>query len=286
MDREKENQRKRKILSEIEEDKFAGGVDLKLSLSPCPSDIPSSSTTPISSLSSLPPLPSGSYNLISHPPPLLPQFSLPPPVQEPLMAPPPFLDTSQTRRPTTTARRYPPQRSGRTRRSPKSSNSKTDKIRPPFPWATDRPATVHSLEYLRSQNIKKITGEVQCKKCNARLTYEFDLNEKFREVAEYIIRNKDSMHERAPNRWLHSDLPACNQCGQANSMKPVIPVCNEEINWLFLLLGEMLGECTLEQLKYFCMHTKNHRTGAKDRLLFLTFLALSKQLDPQGPFER
>ncbi|KAL1809528.1 hypothetical protein ACET3Z_026518 [Daucus carota] len=29
---------------------------------------------------------------------------------------------------------------------------------------------------------------------------------------------------------------------------------------------QMLGCCTVEQLKYFCKHTKNHRTGAKDRV--------------------
>ncbi|KAH7510958.1 hypothetical protein FEM48_ZijujUnG0061700 [Ziziphus jujuba var. spinosa] len=49
---------------------------------------------------------------------------------------------------------------------------------------------------------------------------------------------------------------------------------------------EMLGCCTLEQLKYFCKHTKNHRTGAKDRVLYLTYLGLCKQLDPTGPFDR
>jgi hypothetical protein len=48
----------------------------------------------------------------------------------------------------------------------------------------------------------------------------------------------------------------------------------------------MLGCCTLDQLKYFCKHTKNHRTGAKDRVLFLAYLGLCKQLDPNGPFDR
>ncbi|WOH09609.1 hypothetical protein DCAR_0729067 [Daucus carota subsp. sativus] len=49
---------------------------------------------------------------------------------------------------------------------------------------------------------------------------------------------------------------------------------------------QMLGCCTVEQLKYFCKHTKNHRTGAKDRVLYLTYLAICKQLDPKGPFHR
>ncbi|KAF7840929.1 wiskott-Aldrich syndrome protein family member 2-like [Senna tora] len=41
---------------------------------------------------------------------------------------------------------------------------------------------------------------------------------------------------------------------------------------------EMLGLCTLDQLKYFCGCTKNHRTGAKNRVLYLTYHEISKQL--------
>lgn len=167
-----------------------------------------------------------------------------------------------------------------------SSNAKDNTITPPYPWVTDRRATVHTLEFLRSKGIKKISGEVQCKRCNAQLVHEFDLEEKFKEVADYIIQNKEAMHERAPARWMKPHLLACNRCGDVNSAKPVMESSAGEINWLFLLLGQMLGLCTLAQLKYFCEHTKNHRTGAKDRLLFLTFLGLCKQLDPLGPFDR
>ncbi|KAL4352204.1 hypothetical protein GQ457_06G007910 [Hibiscus cannabinus] len=51
-----------------------------------------------------------------------------------------------------------------------------------------------------------------------------------------------------------------------------------------VLLGKMLGCCKLSELKYFCKHTKNHKTGAKDRVLYLTYMGLCKQLDPTGPF--
>ncbi|THG02676.1 hypothetical protein TEA_012074 [Camellia sinensis var. sinensis] len=78
----------------------------------------------------------------------------------------------------------------------------------------------------------------------------------------------------------------CKFCEQENNAKPVISEKKKSINWLFLLLGQMIGCCTLEQLKYFCKHTKNHRTGAKDRVLYLTYLGLCKQLDPNGPFDR
>ncbi|KAK7285211.1 hypothetical protein RJT34_19973 [Clitoria ternatea] len=45
---------------------------------------------------------------------------------------------------------------------------------------------------------------------------------------------------------------------------------------------EMLGYCTLEQLKYFCKHTNCHRTHAKNRLLYSTNMGLIKQLEPRG----
>lgn len=94
------------------------------------------------------------------------------------------------------------------------------------------------------------------------------------------------MCDRAPAIWMNPVLPTCRFCNPDGSLKPDFPKNKKDINWLFLLLGQMLGCCTLEQLKYFCKHTKNHRTGAKDRVLFLTYLALCKQLDPNGPYDR
>ncbi|KAF9609436.1 hypothetical protein IFM89_016236 [Coptis chinensis] len=180
---------------------------------------------------------------------------------------------------------YAPTRGSRGRRL-HGANARNENITPPFQWATNQRATVHDLEYLRRKNLNKISGEVQCKKCNARYNYEFDLDERFREIAEYIIENKAEMRDRAPKVWSNPDLPTCDHCGHPNCLKPVMPDNKDDINWLFLLLGRMLGFCTLDQLKYFCMHTKNHRTGAKDRVLYLTYLGLCKQLDPKGPFDR
>ncbi|KAI3463946.1 hypothetical protein Pfo_020609 [Paulownia fortunei] len=91
------------------------------------------------------------------------------------------------------------------------------------------------------------------------------------------------MHHRAPKIWLNPTLLGCRFREQENSIKPVISQKKRSINWLFLLLGQMLDCCTLDQLKYFCKHTMNHRTGAKDRVLCLTYLGLCKQLDPNGP---
>ncbi|XVE93560.1 hypothetical protein REPUB_Repub01dG0205400 [Reevesia pubescens] len=176
----------------------------------------------------------------------------------------------------------------RVRRNAKQAprEGKSETVPPPFPWATAHKATVHSVNYLLSKQIFTITGEVQCKRCERQYDIAYDLKDKFAEIGSFIAENKSAMHDRAPNVWMTPVLPKCKFCDQENCVKPVISEKKKSINWLFLLLGQMLGCCTLEQLKYFCKHTKNHRTGAKDRVLYLTYLGLCKQLDPNGPFNR
>ncbi|KAL9231625.1 hypothetical protein vseg_006827 [Gypsophila vaccaria] len=160
---------------------------------------------------------------------------------------------------------------------------KTDRVTPPYRWATDRRAVVHSMDYLLSQGITSIAGDVQCKKCERSFEMTYDVHEKFRELVAFIV-SQGGMQQRAPKRWIKPILPTCKYCGEEHSCKPVIAEKKRNINWLFLLLGQMLGCCTLEQLKYFCKHTHNHRTGAKDRVLFLSYYTLCKQLDPTGPY--
>ncbi|OIW11222.1 hypothetical protein TanjilG_28313 [Lupinus angustifolius] len=163
---------------------------------------------------------------------------------------------------------------------------KTDTIALPYPWATSKRATVQSLEYLLSNNIVSISGVVKCKSCNEKYEIQFDLKEKFKEVATFIIEERDNMHDRAPKSWDKCVLPTCNRCRKENSLEPVLNnVKKKTINWLFLLLGQMIGCCNINYLKYFCKHTKNHRTGAKDRLIYVTYLVLCKQLCPNGPFD-
>ncbi|KAK2978332.1 hypothetical protein RJ640_016434 [Escallonia rubra] len=181
-----------------------------------------------------------------------------------------------------------PSRPLRVRRNPTQAprEGKSDTVPAPFPWATTHRATVHSLNYLLSKQIFAVSGEVQCKRCERQYEIQFDLRQKFAEVGSFIAKNKGTMHDRAPSVWMTPVLPTCKFCEQENSVKPILSEKKKAINWLFLLLGQMLGCCTLEQLKYFCKHTKNHRTGAKDRVLYLTYLGLCKQLDPSGPFDR
>ncbi|XP_050231914.1 uncharacterized protein LOC126680774 [Mercurialis annua] len=180
----------------------------------------------------------------------------------------------------------PPPRQ-RARRNPTQTlrdHARGENIPPPFPWATNRRAVVYNLDSLRRRNINVISGLVQCKRCERQYEMGFNLKEKFFEVGRFIAENRNSMHDRAPGLWMTPVLPTCQFCEQENSVKPVISEKKKNINWLFLFLGQMLGCCTLEQLKYFCKHTKNHRTGAKDRVLYLTYLSLCKQLYPSGPF--
>ncbi|KAL6502534.1 hypothetical protein OROHE_024539 [Orobanche hederae] len=178
-------------------------------------------------------------------------------------------------------------RQRRPRRKPSKSppEGKSPIIYPAYPWSTNRRATVHSLDHLLSERISLISGDVECKRCERRYKIEFDLHQKFIEVASFVAAEKDAMHHRAPRAWANPILPRCRFCNQENSARPLISDKKRSINWLFLLLGQMLGCCTLDQLKYFCKHTKNHRTGAKDRVLYLTYLALCRQLDPTGPFD-
>ncbi|KAK1428642.1 hypothetical protein QVD17_17481 [Tagetes erecta] len=167
----------------------------------------------------------------------------------------------------------------RNRRKPSHApgQGKSTIIPPPYPWATDRRAKVQTLKYLTENRIKTIAGEMECKRCQKTYEIEFDFERKYKEISEYVELHMYDFRDRAPANWMSPTLPKCRFCSQENSMKPVMRK-KKSINWLFLFLGQMLGCCTLEQLKYFCKHTGNHRTGAKDRVLFLTYLELFKQI--------
>ncbi|KAL3629889.1 hypothetical protein CASFOL_026201 [Castilleja foliolosa] len=173
-----------------------------------------------------------------------------------------------------------------TEHPPKPSRRKATKdkiyepIPPPFPWSTENRAVVHSLEYLLSNEITTISGEVHCKRCERSYTIDLDLKPRFEEIKAFVEANKHIMLQRAPTSWLSPSVPKCKFCDQENCVKPVVALKKRSINWLFLFLAQMLGFCTLNQLKYFCKHTDNHRTGAKNRVLYLTYFGICKQLQP------
>ncbi|GAB4853916.1 hypothetical protein Ancab_018125 [Ancistrocladus abbreviatus] len=143
------------------------------------------------------------------------------------------------------------ERPARARRNPsqEAHEGRNEPIVPPYPWATNQRARIHSEKYLLDREIRAIRGKVQCKKCEKNYEIEYDLVQKFREVAAYAWTNQPTMHDRAPEKWSNPELPTCKFCGQENSVKPVFSEGKDDINWLFLLLGQMLGCCTIEQLK-------------------------------------
>ncbi|KAG5018122.1 hypothetical protein JHK82_014075 [Glycine max] len=161
------------------------------------------------------------------------------------------------------------------------SQGKSETVPAPFPWATDRRATVHNRKYLLQNNVVAISGRFECKRCEKEFEVTLDLEEKVNELRKFIEKESGSMHDRAPAAWVNPVLSKCVHCGKENSAKPILGDKKRAINWLFLLLGQILGFCNLGQLKYFCKHTNNHRTGAKDRLLYLAYMTISKQLVPE-----
>ncbi|XP_062094282.1 uncharacterized protein LOC133800340 [Humulus lupulus] len=159
---------------------------------------------------------------------------------------------------------------------------------PLYPWAMAQPCKVRRFGYLLQNRITAIRGDIRCKNCKQEFEMELDLTKEFLEVGTFVERTKEDMRERAPLSWLKPELPICPSCHQ-DYCEPVVIDSQSDgynINWLFLLLAQLLGCCTLQQLKLFCKTNEIHRTGAKDRLLYLTYLNLCKQLHPKGPFDR
>ncbi|KAF0917848.1 hypothetical protein E2562_021508 [Oryza meyeriana var. granulata] len=155
----------------------------------------------------------------------------------------------------------------------------------PFPWVrADRPALHYTLESLQLKGIMSVEGSATCKHCRVEVPITYDLEAKFREVRDYVAANIHTMDDRAPEQWLRPQLPGCGACGKEACMWPLIPNEKREINWLFLFLGQMLGCCTLDQLKFLCKNTSNHRTGAKNRVLYYAYIEMCRQLEPHGPF--
>lgn len=131
-------------------------------------------------------------------------------------------------------------------------------------------------------------------------------------VKAYLWSGFSNLNFSPQNKWIFewytknpsNDNQWALQSSQGNSVKPSHR--KKFINWLFLLLGQMLGYCTLQQLKYLFKHTKNHWpkpkkkkkpkkhtknqiSGSLSHLLSSTKkknLELCKQLHPDGPFDR
>ncbi|KAF8409943.1 hypothetical protein HHK36_002462 [Tetracentron sinense] len=166
-----------------------------------------------------------------------------------------------------------------------SPNVKSDHIIAPWPWATTQRAHVKSLNDLLSSDIRTISGVVFCDLLFVHLQYlDLDLQSEFDKVASVVAANKSTMFHTTPEAWLYP-ARSCSQCNRVKFVRPFISSKKRFINWLFLLLSQMLVFCSNEQLEYFCKHSNIPHNGERDELLCLTYLGLCKQLDPSGPFD-
>lgn len=159
-----------------------------------------------------------------------------------------------------------------------AANGKSEIITPPFPWATNRRAKIHSLKYLLQNNITTITGSVRCRSCWKDYQMELDLVDKMAEVCKFIQKNKDSMRERAPQVWLWPVFLTCEHCGGEKSVVARVAHDKRDINWLFLFLSQMLGRCHDKELNYFCKRTNGYTIFRTDRLLYSVYMGLCNQL--------
>ncbi|KAI9123777.1 hypothetical protein K1719_005077 [Acacia pycnantha] len=157
-------------------------------------------------------------------------------------------------------------------------------IEPPYAWTTNRPAYVHDKSHLEKNFIYTVTGTVRCNKCGKEYPVVFNIEEKLKQFESFVESKKRTMHNRAPPEWTSAQSLVCEHC-TGDGVRPVIDVRKDNINWLFLFLGQMLGYCTLEQLKYFLACTQIHRTAAKDRVLYHTYREIFKQLRPDLPHQ-
>ncbi|KAM6574386.1 hypothetical protein CsatA_022713 [Cannabis sativa] len=166
---------------------------------------------------------------------------------------------------------------------------------PLYPWARAQPCKVYSFNYLMTNKIMVIKGRVECNICRREFVKELDLQDEFHNIGMGLIR--EMTRNMKENRSGHRDgavVPrpyatlGCKVCGHKDSVRPIVLDDNDiddfyDINWLFLMLSQLLGWCTCVQLMHFCSTNKipySNKTY-KDRLLFLTYMDLWRQFS--GP---
>ncbi|XP_057499370.1 uncharacterized protein LOC130783650 [Actinidia eriantha] len=155
---------------------------------------------------------------------------------------------------------------------------------PPYAWATndrcDGRVGLCSLDYLMSAGITEISGTVKCRFCDRFSTLNYDLMKRFGALKDFIRENKAAMRGEAPKVWNKSsiNLPECTVCHKARAMKPCRTKHPRTYNWLFMLLGQTLAVCSPSDLDYFF-----NRYSRQTQLLYLTYLGLCKQLEPNEP---
>ncbi|GLT89623.1 hypothetical protein SLE2022_076000 [Rubroshorea leprosula] len=137
---------------------------------------------------------------------------------------------------------------------------------------------------LLTRGIRKISGAIKCGKCRNQSIIDLDLPEDLSEIANFIISNKRTMEggNYGLTSWYYPNLLNCPKCGAIANSRPVLKGSVNDISWLFLFLGKLLGICSKDQLYYYwvsvCPGCK--KTLRKDDLLFSVFTHILGLLDP------
>lgn len=155
---------------------------------------------------------------------------------------------------------------------------KTMVIEPPYPWATDQRARVHSLTQLKG--IRVVSGKAKCSD-HGHFTVSYNVKEKFREITEFIRNGKEGWNGWAPQPWTIPKPPVCNRKHCRGYCTVIISEKKRAIDWLFLVLGQHVGLCSPAQLRYFCKHNHLPYNGSRLEGLYKVYLTLCKQLHPQ-----
>ncbi|XP_021849478.1 uncharacterized protein [Spinacia oleracea] len=169
---------------------------------------------------------------------------------------------------------------------------------PLYPHAKPEPAKIHSLNYLLQNHILIVSKDFKCgnSECNQMYKVTYDIQTKFQELVEFIRTEKDKSLNGgvAPEKWLTptTTLPECSNCRRKcdvdsllGSDDRVSESAYHKIDWLFLLLGRLLGVCEWNQLNYFCINNNidrsvNGMVASTSQLLYRVYFDLCRQLQP------
>nr|CAD1828216.1 unnamed protein product [Ananas comosus var. bracteatus] len=169
----------------------------------------------------------------------------------------------------------------RIRRTGLAASPNAHRGRPsPIPLGGRPPATVRPINWLRANGITHVHGEVRCGSCGVQKVVSYELESKVGDTRDFMYSLRHYLDDHVQPVWSKAKLLPCDSCGGSGCVGPVIPARDEDINWLFMLLGQTLAALSLAQLKNFCGKTRIHRTGTKSRLLFNAYVELCRQLIP------
>ncbi|KAK1583437.1 hypothetical protein Q3G72_023773 [Acer saccharum] len=152
-----------------------------------------------------------------------------------------------------------------------------------FAWATARNSLVQTLDYLEAHNLETIQGRLICDGCRQITVMETNVRQHVDEIQNYIVQNDIDLQGLAPLPWFQPNPPVCQLCN-CSYLKPVLPPDMAHINWLFLFCENLIGFCSVKQLRFFLRENgKLDNRKSKQRLVYCMFREIARQLRPTGP---